>query len=1484
MVEGVNPGGSDYQQDDIDLADPALREVLRVLQNVDCVGDGVEEEVGADKGEQNVLDNVELPEDGPNGADPEAVDDFPVPAVNPDPQHDELEFENGMLFEGDDYFVDVYRNIVINNRQFVFGDGVVREIVYRVHFDQTWRNIALSEALGGLLNVFQSVIDRLNENYAPSDLVRIFISNASFNAPRNIGLMPLRDLNLGIIEMYLRSILQSDEELVLDEPLEIQVAIVRNPRGGVTKRKNKLQYLFGMGDSLAKTKAVSKTRYTDNLCLARSLVVADTKARLNEAKARGDEYREKELTNKLKQLYNSKRKVQFRMALQLQESAGFESDYLPSFADIPAFEQAINARVVVFHSGVVMKPMYVGATERQRTLFLFYAKREDGTTGPGHFHAITKLDSLFAGAEFCPKCLECHDNKGRSSCKNVCRSCGRDGCKRIEGEQITCDKCNRHLNSNACFEGHVANGNCASLHRCRDCGIFYKPSSDHLCGYRKCRVCLEQVTGVHYCYIRQKLPKAVSAKYMFADFETDPTAEKHTPNLVVAHWQCKHCETVSYRENPRCSHCGSPCAQCIGEDRGLKRGGETREVCMSTPECGRRGVDFFGDGVAHDFCCFFFDKCFEGYTLIFHNGQAYDCYFLMSYILKTLTKSPSLICRGSKVVAIDTGKFRVIDSLNFLTMPLAQMPSVFGLKGIRKGTFPVFFNTRENWDYVGPMPDPSFYRYNTMKPKAREEFLAWYKEQEGKVFDFRKEIYQYCEDDVNILQESCNAFRSWLLSITSREVAVSDRAVGEGQGPGGVRKTKTVGVDPLQYNTLASVCMATFRFLFLTEEFEVETEGGQTLREFVSTDHRRFLDNSGKDVPTDEVRVKKRTFKSTPFARMPSTGFSKIDNHSDSSIVWLEYESQRLKIPIKHARNGGEHRVPSRTGGWLKLDGYHRDEISGRETAFEYMGCVFHGCPKCFPQGAGDTPVYHPHTQQPLQVLYELTQSRLRYLRSELGFEVRVMWECEFNSMMSAQENLKALRLKLDLHPRLDPRQAFYGGRTNAVKLYHEARGGTKIGYADICSLYPMVLKNDEFPVGLPRVIIAPSSVDIREYFGLVQCRVRPPRGLYHPSLPYRSNGKLMFPLCRTCADKLNTSSSCSCSDEERALEGTWTTIDLEDALDAGYEIIKVREVYHFEKRAKYDRNVPGSGLFAEYVNLFLKGKQEASGWPSSEMTDEAKADYMDEYARVEGIKLDPANIGYNSGKRATNKLLLNSFWGKFGENSNHDVTQLITTSPELFRVFGDPSKTLKDANVFASDRCLLTLSHNQGFSPEIPHVNVFIAAFTTANARRRLYRTLLGLGERVIYFDTDSVVYEYDESDSNRYIPELGNNLGQWTNELNEGEFIERFVSSGPKSYAFVTNTGRKVVKLKGQTLNHENAQKLNFVTICQLVLFWANPDDYPLPEGVEPYIEARYDRICRTKKTWSLYSREELKKFRVVYNKRCLVPNTFDTVPYGY
>lgn len=68
---------------------------------------------------------------------------------------------------------------------------------------------------------------------------------------------------------------------------------------------------------------------------------------------------------------------------------------------------------------------------------------------------------------------------------------------------------------------------------------------------------------------------------------------------------------------------------------------------------------------------------------------------------------------------------------------------------------------------------------------------------------------------------------------------------------------------------------------------------------------------------------------------------------------------------------------------------------------------------------------------------------------------------------------------------------------------------------------------------------------------------------------------------------------------------------------------------------------------------------------------------------------------------------------------------------------------------------------------------NIFLAAFTTAWARLKLYSEMDKLGRNVLYHDTDSIVYISDGTND----PPLGNFLGEFTDELN-GELITTFVS----------------------------------------------------------------------------------------------------------
>jgi len=75
-------------------------------------------------------------------------------------------------------------------------------------------------------------------------------------------------------------------------------------------------------------------------------------------------------------------------------------------------------------------------------------------------------------------------------------------------------------------------------------------------------------------------------------------------------------------------------------------------------------------------------------------------------------------------------------------------------------------------------------------------------------------------------------------------------------------------------------------------------------------------------------------------------------------------------------------------------------------------------------------------------------------------------------------------------------------------------------------------------------------NFDFTSVEGLLRCQVLPPRNLFHSILPYRTRGKLLFALCRTCCE---TFSQIACTHDEpaeRAFEGTWVSCELRKAIE----------------------------------------------------------------------------------------------------------------------------------------------------------------------------------------------------------------------------------------------------------------------------------------------------------------------------------------------
>ena len=124
----------------------------------------------------------------------------------------------------------------------------------------------------------------------------------------------------------------------------------------------------------------------------------------------------------------------------------------------------------------------------------------------------------------------------------------------------------------------------------------------------------------------------------------------------------------------------------------------------------------------------------------------------------------------------------------------------------------------------------------------------------------------------------------------------------------------------------------------------------------------------------------------------------------------------------------------------------------------------------------------------------------------------------------------------------------------------------------------------------------------------------------------------------------------CHHSEEDRAFTGTCVTDEIKMALAQGYKLLKIYEMWHFDDISQYDPSTKCGGLFTEYVNTFLKVKQEASGWPDWCHSELQKQHYIHQYFEKEGIMLEFDKIQDNPGLRLLAKILLNSFWGKFGQ------------------------------------------------------------------------------------------------------------------------------------------------------------------------------------------------------------------------------------------
>lgn len=315
-------------------------------------------------------------------------------------------------------------------------------------------------------------------------------------------------------------------------------------------------------------------------------------------------------------------------------------------------------------------------------------------------------------------------------------------------------------------------------------------------------------------------------------------------------------------------------------------------------------------------------------------------------------------------------------------------------------------------------------------------------------------------------------------------------------------------------------------------------------------------------------------------------------------------------------------------------------------------------------------------------------------------------------------------------------RQGYYGGRTEVFQpLLNDGF------HYDVNSLYPYVMKANEFPVGYYELYDTIKAEYLyrgwkrtKQGAGFAWVKIYIPEDMHIPPLPKHEGEKLIFPVGK--------------------LSGVWTLHEIEMAERYGCKIEKIEQIIFFKNTKP---------VFKKFVNQFEELKNNSEG-----------------------------------AKKVFAKLIQNSLYGKFGMRRERDT--LANHTDELELELAEKEKEIIESGEYKKVYRIFYHPYLKKKFIETPiisradYIQPHIAAYVTSYARILLYESIMSqleAGEVVAYCDTDSM------ATSGRLDEKLVDNkeYGKWKLEAE----IEEAIFLQPKLYTEKDINGKLTIKAKG-------------------------------------------------------------------------------------
>ena len=440
--------------------------------------------------------------------------------------------------------------------------------------------------------------------------------------------------------------------------------------------------LYLTKDTVSRKNCIITVKNDDNICLSRSIVTALANL-----------HPEKWTKTQLKNGFNASRKLQKDEAMKLHKEANVGiNEYGNDLADVETFAKHLGIEINIIDAEQFNSIIYTANKGSEDKIYLLKTRN--------HFDIIKSMTAFKDTPYYCHDCKKAFTKRDKHKCLLKCLSCFTYVKEwKCDGKEIVCNKCNRKFFGNRCFKNHLKNRSkvegkmdivCDAVKRCLDCNriITGKYVNSHKCGYSECTNCGKYVSNNHKCFMKKVRAKGGNC---------------------INKKPCKNNDSI--KKTDWCYPCRTYTEKYMFYDFEATQNTGTHTVNLSNAQ------DFKGKEYIHnsieEFCKFFINDKFKGYTFIAHNSKGYDSHFVLKWLIDQ-SINPYCIYNGAKIMFMEIPKLsiRFIDSLNFLQMPLKSFPKTFGISELKKGHFPHYFNKECNKDYVGTIPSKKNYGIN----------------------------------------------------------------------------------------------------------------------------------------------------------------------------------------------------------------------------------------------------------------------------------------------------------------------------------------------------------------------------------------------------------------------------------------------------------------------------------------------------------------------------------------------------------------------------------------------------------------------------------------------------------------------------------------------------------------------------------------------------------------------------------------------------